>query len=212
VDPDSRPVAYNPEARLDPFEGDDGAGLFSPLSVGSVGSVSSVGVDSRFKARQGGLKKLGKPRGPRLADIGASGETDDDDDGDDGDGDGDGPSSGLVSKLAKARVGSPKMKKRVATDDTDDAMDTEETTDTGGGRQHASKVRFGGGGGGGSGAAEGAFRPGADKTRSSASVSSVATGPQWLADVLETDDAEQGMVMMYAEGFSMYMQEQGLIP
>ena len=93
VDPDSRPVAFNSEARLDPFDDDGGAGLFSPLSVGSV--TSSVGMDRRARPAKGGLKKLGiKPRGPRLAFAGADGDGDGDDDDDD-----DSRSSGLVSKL-----------------------------------------------------------------------------------------------------------------
>jgi hypothetical protein len=48
-----------------------------------------------------------------------------------------------------------------------------------------------------------------DKGRGS---SAQSQGPLWLAEVLETDSSEQGLVMMYAEGFSMYMVEQGMIP
>jgi len=38
------------------------------------------------------------------------------------------------------------------------------------------------------------------------------TGAAWLAEVLSTDENEEGLVMMYNEGFSMIMAEQGLIP
>ena len=35
-------------------------------------------------------------------------------------------------------------------------------------------------------------------------------GLQWVSDVLESDENEQGLLMMYSEGFSMFMTEQGL--
>lgn len=36
-------------------------------------------------------------------------------------------------------------------------------------------------------------------------------GPQWVAEVLDTDENEQRLVMMYSEGFSMFMAEEGII-
>jgi hypothetical protein len=41
--------------------------------------------------------------------------------------------------------------------------------------------------------------------------SSGLVGLQWVAEVLESDENEQGLVMMYSEGFSMFMAEEGLI-
>lgn len=45
----------------------------------------------------------------------------------------------------------------------------------------------------------------------SANLSSGLVGLQWVAEVLESDENEQGLVMMYSEGFSMFMAEEGLI-
>ena len=41
--------------------------------------------------------------------------------------------------------------------------------------------------------------------------SSGLVGLQWVAEVLESDENEQGLVMMYSEGFSMFMAEEGLL-
>lgn len=36
-------------------------------------------------------------------------------------------------------------------------------------------------------------------------------GPQWVSEVLESDEHELGLLMMYSEGFSMFMAEEGII-
>ena len=36
-------------------------------------------------------------------------------------------------------------------------------------------------------------------------------GPQWVAETLESDENEIGLVLMYSEGFSIFMAEEGTV-
>ena len=119
---DSRPVAYNENATpLNPFGDDDDSGLggmFSPLSMASVDTKHHRNSNSNHrdppssglsKQNKGGVKPI-RTRGPRFADV--SNEDNDGNSVDTDDQGGGSVNNALMNKLAHARKGSPRMKKR----------------------------------------------------------------------------------------------------